>query len=190
MTESNQKRSHDDDFNHQQGMLKFITTAVCLFAGLMAIYEYYLLDSKIFIDYLEMSAFTANWFLNTFTAENVEIVGNHRDQMTKLVSLDASHAFIVVSNGCDASVVFATLISTVLAWPSPIIKRFLATIVGLAVMYAMNMLRISGMLLVDIHVPLQFDLYHEWILPGLLVAGPLAYFYIWTLISGTHPADA
>ena len=60
---------------------------------------------------------------------------------------------------------------------------------GLLVMFFLNILRIAGMLLVDLHLPDHFDLFHEWILPMVLIMGALAYFYVWITLSGTHPSD-
>ncbi len=181
-----EESSHVETGSGHYGVLKFLTTAVCVFAGFSAIYEYYLLDSDIFIDYLEMSAASAAWFLNTI-GQSVERVASGWGYETKLIWTENKGRLIVVTAGCDASVVFATLLSTVLAWPSPWGKRILATVVGLFVMYCLNILRISGMLLVDMYLPDHFDLFHEWILPTLLVLGPMAYFYAWTLVSNTHP---
>jgi len=191
MTENERvNKGVDNDFyDYRDGVLKFATAAVCIFAAFMAVYEYYLIDADIFIDYLEVSATSATWFLNNFTPENVELTIAREDIKTRIQSLDHKTAFVVVTTGCDASIVFATLISTVLAWPSPLLKRVAAVSVGLAIMYCLNILRISGMLLVDVHLPNDFDLFHEWILPGLLIVGPLIYFYVWTIISGTHPGD-
>ena len=173
----------------QHGLLKFLTMAVCIFAAFTGVYEYYLLDAAIFIDYLEMSAASATWFLNTFTTEQIDLIYSGWDTKTKLISVENRGGFVVVTAGCDASVVFATLLSTVLAWPSPFFKRILATLVGLIIMYSLNILRISGMLLVDLHFPDHFELFHEWIMPILLVIGPLLYFYAWIIVSDTHPGN-
>ena len=199
MTDSNNKSSgdtHSPDKDLAQtladeryGMLKFLTTAVLIFAGFLAVYEYYLLDSDIFIDYLEMSASSATWLLNNFSNELVNLVEVRNEYRTKIVSQENRKSFVVVTSGCDASTVFAVLIATVAAWPSPVLKKLLAMALGLFLMYALNIIRIAGMLIVEVNIPDQFDFYHEWVLPSILVAGPMLYFLFWTRISGTHPAD-
>jgi len=168
------------------GLLKFLTTAACIFAAFSAVYEYYLLDSDIFIDYLELSAASATWLLNLI-GQNVERIASGWGPITKIIWAEDNSRLVVVTSGCDASVVFATLLSTVLAWPSAWLSRFVATMVGLFVMYCCNILRIAGMLLVDIYLPNHFELFHNWILPNLLILGPLLYFIVWTQLSGTHP---
>ena len=84
---------------------------------------------------------------------------------------------------------FATLLATVLAWPSPIWKRILVAAIGVGVMFGLNILRIALVLLTDVYHPLKFELMHVWVLPALLILGALLYFFAWAVISKRHPAE-
>lgn len=169
------------------GILKFYFKAMIIFGIFLLLYSNFIVESELFEKYLELYTSLASDFLNTVIGEESYVRNSSLLIETELRVADG--AFIVVSQGCDASTVFATLFATVLAWPSPIWKRILVAAIGTAIMFGFNILRIAGMLLTDIHLPLQFDLVHVWILPQLLIIAALLYFYAWTKLSGRHPDE-
>jgi len=169
------------------GILKFYFYALIIFAVFFLIYSNFIVETAIFEQYLELYTSLASEFLNRFVGEESFI-----NRSTLLIDTELrvkDGAFIVVSEGCDASTVFATLFATVLAWPSPIWKRIVVAAIGTLIMFGFNILRIAGMLLTDIHFPLYFDFVHVWILPQLLIVAALIYFYVWTKLSGRHPDE-
>jgi len=171
------------------GMLRFITVATTVFAVFLLVYELYLYGSDQLVVYLELCAAIASEFLNLFFSLETVVVETHGTIKSKILSEAGSKLYVIVAHGCDASTVFAVLIATIAAWPGRWPVKIGVILLGLLVMFGLNILRIAGMLLVEIHWPEKFDLFHEGILPSLLVAGALVYFYIWTLISGAHPSD-
>lgn len=168
------------------GILLFFLSATVIFTAFYSVYEYFILDSELFKQYLELCTQVAS--------QQLSLIGiDHRWELSVAgiktrLSTDFG-AYILVAKGCDASVVFAVLISTIAAWPGLRLKKLIALTAGLALMFVLNTWRIAGMLLVDMYFPSHFDIMHEWVLPGLLVLAALAYFFIWTQVSGQHPAD-
>ena len=171
------------------GMLRFMFLAAFLFTSFLYVYDHYIYGSDVFLAYLEVCASATSWALNTLLGMQTVIVEAIRDVHTKILQQEGSKVFVVVARGCDASTVFAVLIATVSAWPGRWLVKLPVVLVGLALMFMLNILRIAGMLLVEIYKPDYFDLFHEWILPSALVVGALLYFYLWVIFSGRHPAD-
>ncbi|MBT8140591.1 MAG: hypothetical protein KJP25_12560 [Gammaproteobacteria bacterium] len=172
------------------GMIRFGLLAAFLFTSFFVVYNGYIYGSDFFIGYLELSADLASWLLNSVFQMNTAVVEIRTDIFTKIVAEPGSKIYVVVARGCDASTVFAVLIATVMAWPGPWLRRAVVCVLGLLLMYILNLLRIAGMLLVEVHAPQHFDLFHEWILPNILIVGALLYFYGWVVYSNAHPADA
>lgn len=179
-----------DAFFENAGMIRFVLLAAFLFTSFMVVYNGYLYDSDLIIGYLELSASLASLLLNTVFGMETVVTEIRQDIITKIVEQKGSKVYVVVARGCDASTVFAVLISTVCAWPGRIGTKTLVIVLGLLLMYLLNLFRIAGMLLVEVHIPQHFDLFHEWILPNFLIVGALLYFYGWVLYSGEHPSDS
>lgn len=171
------------------GFLRFMLLAGFLFSSFFVVYNGYLYDSDPFLIYLELCASSTSSLLNYVLGMHTVVVEALSDVYTKILAAEGSESYVIVARGCDASMVFAVLISTVGAWPGKWYVKLLVIMLGLLVMFFLNILRIAGMLLVDLHLPAQFDLFHEWVLPMVLILGALTYFYVWITLSGTHPSD-
>ena len=178
--------AYDNFLDENSGMLRFFAIALIIYGSFYLSYSYVIIESKLFDQYLELSASLGAWLVNTLGIIQVSIE-QQGPVWTKLRAEDNS--YVIVAQGCDASTVFAVLIATLLAWPGRWRKKVPALIFGLLIMFALNIVRIAGMSLTESLTPDLFDLMHEWILPPLLVVGALLYFYFWTLISDVHPDD-
>lgn len=177
-----------DTLANHYGLLRFFTGAVIIFSLLMFVYKYILLDSTMFNAYLEFCAKLANAIINAISDSQTHVFTT-RSGMLPHIKSDKYSVYVTVARGCDASTVFSVLICTIGAWPSPFIKKITAIAVGLTIMFSLNILRITGMMFVEMHIPDYYDLFHVWLLPNLLIVGALIYFFIWTRISGLHPDD-
>lgn len=169
------------------GIVKFYFLAMILFGSFFVIYSSFIVESDIFGSYLELTAHLASQTFNFLFNESSHVIRSNLMLDTE-IRVD-TWAYVVVAQGCDASTVFATLLATVLAWPSPIWKRLIVAVIGVGVMFGLNILRIALVLLTDVYQPMLFELMHVWILPTLLVLGALVYFFIWTIISKRHPSE-
>ncbi|MGB5325324.1 MAG: hypothetical protein WBN40_07880 [Pseudomonadales bacterium] len=170
-------------------LIRFVLLAAFLFTSFFVVYNGYFYGSDLIIRYLELSANLASWLLNQVFGMDTVVTEIRTDISTKILEQADSKVYVVVARGCDASTVFAVLIATVSAWPGKWRIKIPVIVVGLLLMYILNLFRIAGMLLVEVHLPDHFDVFHEWILPNLLIVGALLYFYAWVRYSGEHPAD-
>ena len=168
-------------------MLRFVSLCAAIYGAIYLFYSLVVIHTDSFERYLEFSASLGSWLVNSVSDFDTEIKNQGR-LLTKISTVDSS-AYVVVARGCDASIVFAVLISTLSAWPGKWLHKIPAIIMGLAIMFCLNIARIAGMSITESINPDYFDLMHEWVLPSLLVFGALIYFYIWTIFSGEHPDD-
>lgn len=157
-------------------MVHFVTVALIVYAVFYGLYEYFIVGTEVFFSYLEISTSLAAKLL-AFMGEPYQI-NEKLGYLTEIRSLDVD-AFVVVAKGCDGSVTFAVLISTIIAWRSTLLTKVIGLGLGIALMLTLNIGRIAGLFLVDVYLPLEFDLYHEWIFPTGLVMSALIYFNIW-----------
>lgn len=178
--------AYDSFLDENSGLLRFFAMALIIYGSFYLFYSYVIIESDLFDRYLELSASLGAWLVNTIGVIEVTIE-KQGYIMTRIRADDRS--YVIVARGCDASTVFAVLTSTLLAWPGLWRKKIPALILGLLIMFALNIVRIAGMSITESLAPEHFDLMHEWVLPPLLVVGALVYFYFWTMLSGSHPDD-
>ena len=183
-----QEKSNEETFAVKNaGMILFLGVSAIIFFLLYFSYEKLLVDTPLFSHYLELCTQLASQLLSVIGVEHQWIYGTE-DLKTRLADGELG-AFIDITKHSDASMVYAILIACIAAWPGNIAKKLAALALGVAIMLALNIARIASMLIVDIYVPLQFELYSTMILPGILIAAAVAYFIFWIRISGTHPSD-
>lgn len=176
----------DSIIDQNYGLLRFFSIALIIYGAFYLFYSYVIIESTLFDRYLEISAQLGAALANAISNVNVSVM-KASTLMTRIQAEGGS--YVVVAQGCDASTVFAVLTATLLAWPGKWHIKVPVLTAGLALMFALNIVRIAGMSITEAYIPDFFDLMHEWILPPLLVVGALAYFYVWTLYSEEHPGD-
>lgn len=179
--------SADQFLRNNYGMLRFVSLCAVIYGAIYLFYSLVVINTEVFDRYLEISATLGSWLVNLVTDFDTQIQRSN-GLLTKIRNIDST-AYVVVARGCDASIVFAVLISTLSAWPGKWLHKLPAIILGLAIMFCLNIARIAGMSITESINPDYFDIMHEWILPSALVIGALIYFYIWTIFSGEHPED-
>lgn len=167
------------------GLPLFFVIVVMLFAVFYLVYQNYLLGSSLYQSYLDVTTAVSSKWLSIFGVEHS--LDKYADGFWRILSDMGAH--IYVSDASNSSLVIALLFSTILAWPGTWIKKLLALVVGITLMFFLNCLRIALTLIVDIHFPLQFEVMSEYVLPILLVVCAILYFFVWTIFTGQHPND-
>lgn len=170
------------------GFLRFISYCMLIYGAIYLFYSYVVIETVWFDRYLELSASLGSKLVHLIT-DLETVVANQGGTLTRINSVTNPGSYVVVAQGCDASIVFAVLISTISAWPGKWLHKAPALVLGIAIMFGLNIVRIAGMSITETLAPQHFDIMHEWLLPPLLVVGALIYFYIWTLFSDEHPED-
>jgi len=90
---------------------------------------------------------------------NVVVTGAH---------IDGRFPMEIVRN-CDAIEINILFLSAVLAFPASWRRKVVASVLGLCVLIALNVLRIALLYFVGVHAPDRFAVVHEQIFPLLLV---------------------
>ncbi len=134
------------------------------FAVLMTSF-YVFLHSRLFNEYLfgrelSLNARLSSFFLNLL-GQDTNPVGNN------IVSPAAS---IVVGLGCDALEPMALFASAVISFPSPIRYKVRGVIMGISFLFAVNILRIVSLFLIQRYYPGSFEIIHGLVWQAVFIA--------------------
>jgi exosortase/archaeosortase family protein len=133
-----------------------------------------------FVSYLSVYARVAGFVLR-FIDRSVHVVGV---DIVGRVSL-------TVAKNCDAMDVNILFASAIVAFPAPWSRRLLGIGAGLALLVAINILRIVSLYFVDVHWPAAFEFLHAEIWPFAIVALAVVGFLSWVRWAHSGaPADA
>lgn len=169
------------------GLVKYLAIALLIFVALVLFNHYIIVEMDSYGKYLELLTSLAAKCLNLIGEDAVPF-WNASNLMTD-IHVRADGAYITVTQDSDASIFYALMLAMILPWPGKIWKRALAAAVGIALIFSLNILHIAAMMLVDIHIPIHFDLMANWLLPLALAGAVMVYFILWMRKSGTHPSQ-
>jgi exosortase/archaeosortase family protein len=103
-------------------------------------------------------------------------------------ALVSSQFSIQVRPGCDSYQASAVLLAGIAAFPAPLARKLTGALLGVALLFALNVLRLGTILLVGIHRRELFDRMHLEILPGVFLFAALGLWLAWT--SWVRPVPA
>ena len=152
--------------------LVYVGTAILIFSVLQFIYFQIYLGSSLFYNYLHLCAKLSAELLLFFNENVTLIVRTLRSE---------SGAAVTVVEGCDALRIFSVLIAAILAFEASLSKKLLGVLIGIAILFSVNIVRISLLLVIDIHLTEWFDFFHHTLLPLFLWLVAIIYFYLWGL---------
>jgi exosortase H (IPTLxxWG-CTERM-specific) len=127
------------------------------------------LDSAAFESYLNVLAAISGWVLNLFGTE-VEVFE------TRITGSDFA---VAVAQGCDAIQVCSLLAAAVLAFPVSWGARFRGLAIGIALLQALNILRIVTLYWVGAFFSDFFKTAHEVVWPGALIVVTIVTWVLW-----------
>ena len=81
---------------------------------------------------------------------------------------------------CDAMDVNILFVSAVSAWPAPWRRRVVAALLGMVLLFAVNVARICCLYLIGVHDPAYFDLAHHELLPAAILVVTVGAFITFT----------
>ena len=165
------KPSTLDTFLYEYGdSLSFVGGAAFVFAILQVIYFQLYVHSPAFYAYLNVCADLSTLLLNLF-GEEVVLKGR--------TMVSAAGPTVTVVEGCDALRIHSVLVAVIMAYQCSIKDKIIGIVCGVALMYFLNLIRISFLLWIDIHATEWFDIFHHTILPFGLWLAAMVYFYCW-----------
>ncbi len=160
-------RKFFDEYNEA---LHFLGVTALFFAIFQIIYFQLFLHSQLFYEYLEFCGEVSTALL-TLIGEEVRLV---RRTITS-----PTGAAVTIVEGCDALRIYSVLVAAIIAFDSSIKNKVIGVVLGVALMFIFNAIRISMLLWLDVHFTELFDLFHHTILPFGLWVIAMLYFYLW-----------
>lgn len=171
MTNDKNNRSALANFlDEYEDALQFIGIAAMVFAILQIIYFQFYVDSAPFYSYLRFSAELSTGLLNLI-GEEIILAGRTLTSTTG--------PSVTVVEGCDALRIYSVLVAAIIAYDSSIKQKVIGILIGVSIMFLLNIVRISLLLWIDIHFTDVFDLFHHTVLPFGLWLFAMLYFYYW-----------
>jgi exosortase H (IPTLxxWG-CTERM-specific) len=155
------------------------------FAVLMIIfYIFWLSDysQKSFqLDIVAINARISSFFLNIFGMKTTAIKGTI-----------SSPAFSVsIARGCDAVEAMALFASALLAFPSKWIPKIIGLFAGVAILFALNIVRIMSLFLTGLYYPKAFEFMHVEVWQVLFILFAVGLWIFWIKLTrkgGTNAA--
>lgn len=160
-----------DNFLDEYGQsLNFVGAALLVFAILQIIYFQLYIHSPIFYAYLNVCA-DLSTFLLSVIGEDVVLQGR--------TIKSAAGPSVTVVEGCDALRIHSVLVAVIIAYQCSIKDKVMGVVVGVGLMYVLNLVRIALLLWIDVHATEWFDIFHHTVLPFGLWLTAMVYFYCW-----------
>lgn len=106
-------------------------------------------------------------------------------------SVIASSCFAVdIQNGCNGLETMLFLVAAVLAFPATARQRILATLLGIVLIQAVNLIRVTTLFLVGCHKRAWFESFHLAIWQTIVFATAVIFFAAWTRRATVADADS
>lgn len=93
--------------------------------------------------------------------------------------LISAKADLEIVRGCDGAGVLFLVVSAVLVFPSGLKRKLLGLLLGIGLIYSLNLLRISALYFIIAYHPDWFQLIHSYVAPTLMVVLGCFYFAWW-----------
>lgn len=93
--------------------------------------------------------------------------------------LISAMADLEIVRGCDGAGVLFLVVSAVLVFPSGLKRKLFGLLLGIGLIYSINLLRISVLYFVIAYQPGWFQLIHTYVAPTLMVVLGCFYFAWW-----------
>jgi exosortase family protein XrtM len=109
--------------------------------------------------------------------EQVSAVQNH---------LQSPVADLEIVRGCDGAGALFLVMAAILAFPASIKRKLIGLVLGITLIYSLNLVRISGLYFVVAYHNDWFQVTHTYLAPTLLIIVACLFFAWWALGSSKH----
>ncbi len=150
---------------------------VIVFLGLFAlqIIIFYIIyfnpwvQHKLFIPYINLNAELSGKLLN--------LLGQHTTVFEDTIS--SAQFSMGVKKGCDAIEPMALYVAGIVAFPALLKKKITGLVVGLLMIFFLNILRIVALFLTGIYRPSLFDVMHVEVWQMIFILVAIAIWFLW-----------
>jgi exosortase family protein XrtM len=154
---------------------------IILFLGFYGIFHtlYFGLPDEVLRDvvyYRGISVFCSQLIHLIAPLEQVSAVQNH---------LQSPHADLEIVRGCDGAGALFLVMAAILAFPASVKRKIIGLVLGVGLMYSLNLIRISGLYFVVAYHNDWFTVIHTYLAPTLLIIIACLFFAWWAWGSST-----
>jgi exosortase family protein XrtM len=148
-------------------VLMFVATYVVLYLGYSVVPDAVLRDSVYYYGIVCPSKMMINWL-----APSEHVIGVQNNLISATAKLS-------VVRGCDGSGIILLLVAAIIAYRANLKATLLGSLGAIALVYALNQLRIVALYFVNVHEPAWFMPIHVYFIPTLMILVGALYFAIW-----------
>jgi len=94
-------------------------------------------------------------------------------------SIDSPRASMSIERGCDAIHPSALFLAAILAFPASLRKKVVGAVAGVALLLAINLLRIISLFYIRVHFPAAFEIMHVEVWQALFIFLALLCWIVW-----------
>lgn len=148
---------------------------ILLFFGIYAVFHtaYFQIPDEVLRDvvyYYGIGVFCSELISLIAPLEQVVAVQNH---------LKSPLADLEIVRGCDGAGALFLVMAAILAFPTTIKRKLVGLVLGVALMYSLNLIRISGLYFVVAYHRDWFQVIHTYLAPTLLIIMACLFFAWW-----------
>jgi len=180
MEPSRGKRPLPQELSQGASVRRFLLIFGLSFAGFMAFtYQVLYLDA-LFVPWATLNGRLCALLLAPFL----------EDVVSRGDILSAEGFSVQILRGCDSFQASAVLLAGVVAFPATWRERLVGAGLGLLFLFLLNLARLCIMLLVGLHKPSLFDMFHTQLMPIVFVLAALGAWMVWAIRVGKDEASS
>jgi exosortase family protein XrtM len=125
----------------------------------------------------------------TICADLINWIGPKEQVWAQQNHVLSSKADLEIVRGCDGAGVLFLMVSAIIVFPSTWRRKLLGLILGICLVYSLNLLRVSGLYFVIAYHADWFLLIHTYLAPTLMIILGCSYFAWWAFGSTNKGYD-
>jgi exosortase family protein XrtM len=152
-----------------------------LFVGCYALlnYSYFKIPDDLFIDVIYYHGVVK------ICADLINMITPFEQVLAQQNHLFSSKANLEIVRGCDGAGVLFLMVSAIIAFPSTLRRKMIGLLLGIGLIYLINLLRINILYFVIAYQPDWFQLIHVYLAPTLMVMVG-CYYFVWWAFGSTE----
>jgi exosortase family protein XrtM len=125
----------------------------------------------------------------TVCADLINMLAPLEQVLAQQNHLISAKADLEIVRGCDGAGVLFLVVSAILVFPSKWGRKLIGLILGIGLIYILNLLRIGVLYFVIAYYPDWFSLIHTYLAPTFMVIAGCAYYALWAFSSANKVYD-
>jgi exosortase family protein XrtM len=115
----------------------------------------------------------------TLCADLINLIAPLEQVLAQQNHLLSAKTNLEIVRGCDGAGVLFLMVSAIAVFPSNWRQKLIGLLLGIGLIYSLNLVRISGLYFVIVYHPDWFLLIHSYLAPTLMIMVGCCYFAWW-----------